>query len=462
MSVTFQTLSPVDGSVFAERPYADDGAIERALDTAREGQAVWAALPLERRQEYLREAVRWLTEHKADLAREITWQMGRPIAQSPFEVDGLSERAAHMIEIAPKALRDLEPEPIPGFRRFIKRNPVGTVFVIAPWNYPFLTSVNSIIPALLAGNAVLLKHSAQTPLCAERYQEAFDAVGLPKGVFQYLHLTHEDTRRVIESSKVQFVAFTGSVAGGHMVERAAAGRFIGVSLELGGKDPAYVRQDADLDHAVASTVDGALFNSGQSCCGLERVYVHRDLFDAYVSKAASLVDTYRLGRPDDPDTNLGPMSRASAAKDVRDQVDEAIRLGATAHGRATWDTESLGPAYLAPEILTDVNHQMSVMREETFGPVLPVFPVDGDEEAVRWMNDSAYGLTAAIYSADVEKSIEIGDRIDTGTLFLNRCDYLDPALAWTGVKDSGRGCALSLLGFEQFTQPKSYHLKTQI
>lgn len=462
MSSTFQTLSPVDGSVFTERPYADDGAIDRALDAAREGQAVWAALPLERRQAYLREAVRWLTEHKGDLAREITWQMGRPIAQSPFEVDGLSERAAHMIDIAPQALRDIEPEPIPGFRRFIKRNPVGTVFVIAPWNYPFLTSVNSIIPALLAGNAVLLKHSAQTPLSAERYQEAFDAVGLPKGVFQYLHLTHEDTRRVIESSKVQFVAFTGSVVGGHMVERAAAGRFIGVSLELGGKDPAYVRQDADIDHAVASTVDGALFNSGQSCCGLERVYVHRDLFDAYVSKAVSLVDTYRLGRPDDPDTNLGPMSRASAANDVREQVDEAIRLGAMAHVRATWDTETLGPAYLAPEILTNVNHQMSVMREETFGPVLPVFPVDGDEEAVRWMNDSAYGLTAAIYSADVEKSIEIGDRIDTGTLFLNRCDYLDPALAWTGVKDSGRGCALSMLGFEQFTQPKSYHLKTQI
>ena len=227
MPSTFQTLSPVDGSVFAERPYADDGAIDCALDAAREGQTVWAALPLERRQAYLREAVQWLTERKADLAREITWQMGRPIAHSPFEVDGLSERAAHMIDIAPKALRDLEPEPIPGFRRFIKRNPVGTVFVIAPWNYPFLTSVNSIIPALLAGNAVLLKHSAQTPLCAERYQEAFDGVGLPKGVFQHLHLTHEDTRRVIESSKVQFVAFTGSVAGGHMVEKAAAGRFIG-------------------------------------------------------------------------------------------------------------------------------------------------------------------------------------------------------------------------------------------
>lgn len=459
---SFQTISPIDGSVFAEGAYANNAMIAQALRQAEAGQKTWASTPLGRRQEFLSEAVDYLSSRMDELAREITWQMGRPIAQSPFEIHGLVERAEYMISIAPEALRAIEIEPIPAFTRYIRRNPVGTVFVVAPWNYPYLTSVNSIIPALLAGNSVVLKHSAQTPRCAERYQEAFDAVGLPKGVFQYLHLTHEDTQRVIKSSSVDFVAFTGSVAGGAMVEASVAGRFIGVSLELGGKDPAYVRADADLDHAVEATVDGALFNSGQSCCGLERIYVHRDLYDDYVEKAKEIIHGYRLGRPDDPETNLGPLARSAAVKGIQSQVDEALAAGARAHVSADWQVEALGSAYLAPELLTDVTHDMRVMREETFGPILPVIPVDGDAQAIQLMNDSEFGLTASIFSSDVETCVEIGEQVETGTLFLNRCDYLDPALAWTGLKNSGRGCALSVLGFEQFTQPKSYHLKTKV
>ena len=213
-----------------------------------------------------------------------------------------------MLEVAPRALADRMSEPKTGFTRFIRHEPLGLVFVIAPWNYPYLTAVNSIIPALAAGNTVLLKHSAQTPLCAERFQEAFDAAGLPAGVFQHLHLSHEAALEVVGSGAAQMVAFTGSVPAGRAVQAAAAGAIIATNLELGGKDPAYVREDADLDHAVANLVDGVCFNSGQSCCGIERIYVHRKLFDAFVAGYVELAARYVLGDPTDPATTLGPMS----------------------------------------------------------------------------------------------------------------------------------------------------------
>jgi acyl-CoA reductase-like NAD-dependent aldehyde dehydrogenase len=316
-----------------------------------------------------------------------------------------------------------------------------------------LTSVNSIVPALAAGNAVVLKHSAQTPLCAERYAGALEEAGLPKGVFAHLTLTHEQVPAVIGDARVAFVAFTGSVAGGHAVQRAAAHRFIGTALELGGKDPAYVRVDADVEHAVENLVDGAMFNSGQSCCGIERVYVHRTLFEPFVEGCVKLAGEYVLGNPLDAATTLGPMVRASAADFVRAHVAEAVARGARAHLPAQGEG-----AYLGPQVLTGVDHGMRVMTEETFGPVLPVMPVDSDSEAIALMNDSAYGLTAAIWSNDAAAAERIGAQLDTGTVFLNRCDYLDPALAWTGVKDSGRGVGLSVLGYEQLTRPKSYHL----
>lgn len=457
---TNQCISPVDGSVYAERETAGETTIERTLAAAAEAQAGWRHTPLEQRQALLSKAVDLFVAARDEIAAELTWQMGRPIAQTPGEVGGFEERARHMIDIAPRALADVMPDAKPGFTRFIKREPHGVVFVIAPWNYPYLTSVNAVVPALLAGNAVVLKHSAQTPLCAERYQRVFDEAGLPPGVFQHLHLTHADTERVIQSNAVRFVAFTGSVPGGEMVERAAAGRFIGVGLELGGKDPAYVRADADLGHAIETVADGAIFNSGQSCCGIERVYVDESVYDDFVAGVVELVGGYRLGRPDDPDTNLGPMVKTSAAEFVRGQVADAVKSGA----RALLDPKSFaadaeGTPYLAPQVLVDVDHSMAVMTEETFGPVVPIMRVGGDDEAIRLMNDSDFGLTAAIFTRDEARAIEIGDRVDTGTWFMNRCDYLDPALAWTGVKQSGRGCTLSSIGFEHLTRPKSFHLK---
>ena len=456
-----QCISPVDGSVYVERETASAEQIQQTLRAAVEAQKLWKNTPIAQRQALCSKAVDAFVARKAEIAEELTWQMGRPISQAPGEVGGFEERARYMIKIADTALAEVKPEAKDGFTRYIKREPLGVVFVLAPWNFPYMTSVNAIIPALLAGNTVVLKHSAQTPLCAERLQQAFSEAGLPDNVFQYLHLSHSDTEAVIQSPEVNFVAFTGSVAGGEMVERAAVGRFIGVGLELGGKDPAYVRKDANLQHAIETITDGAIFNSGQSCCGIERVYVDKTVYEEFVDGVVALARSYKLGRPDDADTNLGPLVKSSAAEFVRGQIDEAVAAGA----KALVDAESFAAnqpetQYLAPQVLIDVDHSMRIMTEETFGPVIAIMAVSGDEEAIKLMNDSEFGLTAAVFTQDKNAAIEIGNQIETGTWFMNRCDYLDPALAWTGVKNSGRGCTLSSVGFEHMTRPKSYHLKS--
>lgn len=457
-----RTISPVDGSVYVERELADAAAIERALERAAAAQRGWARVPLAERRAVLSRFVDAMLARKAQIAEEITWQMGRPIRQSPGELGGFEERSRYMIEVAPEALADLRFDDRPGFVRFIRHVPLGLVFVIAPWNYPYLTAVNSVVPALLAGNAVLLKHSAQTPLTAERMGEALAAAGLPEGVFQHLHLAHEAALKVVASGRVQHVCFTGSVAGGHEVARAAGETFASTTLELGGKDPAYVRPDADLAHAIENIGDGAFFNSGQCCCGIERIYVHERVHDRFVEGLAAFAAGYRLDDPTRPETNLGPMARVRTAELVREHVAAALAAGARAlvdTGR--FERDRPGSCYVAPQVLTGVDHGMKVMREETFGPVAGVMKVASDEEAVRLMNDSPYGLTAAIWTADVAAAERIGDALETGTVFMNRCDYLDPALAWTGVKDSGRGVSLSKLAYHHLTRPKSFHLRVR-
>ena len=337
------------------------------------------------------------------------------------------------------------------------------VFVVAPWNYPYLTAVNAVIPALMAGNAVILKHSAQTPLCAERLGEAFAAAGLPRGIFQHLHLSHGAVDSVVRDPRTAFVSFTGSVPGGHAIVHATAERFIAANLELGGKDPAYVRPDANLAQAIETLVDGAFFNSGQSCCGIERIYVHGDVYDDFVEGFVELTNRYRLGDPLDPETTIGPMVRTSAATAVRWQIHDALTKGARALiDTANFAADKDATPYMAPQVVVDVDHSMLLMSEETFGPAIGIMRVAGDDQAVTLMNDSAFGLTAAIFTADTDAALRIGDEIDTGTWFMNRCDYLDPALAWVGVKDSGRGCSLSALGYDYLTRPKSFHLRTSL
>jgi acyl-CoA reductase-like NAD-dependent aldehyde dehydrogenase len=250
------------------------------------------------------------------------------------------------------------------------------------------------------------------------------------------------------------------VEGGHAVQKAINARFIVGGLELGGKDPAYVRADANLADAVENLVDGSFFNSGQSCCGIERIYVHQDVYDEFIKGFEELTKTYVLGDPLDAETTLGPMVRTSAANFAQKQIDDALAQGATALiDPALFPAHQSGTPYLAPQVLVNVNHSMDIMTEETFAPVVGIMPVSGDEEAIRLMNDSQYGLTASIWTSDVDAALQIGEQVETGTWFMNRCDYLDPALAWTGVKNSGRGCTLSTVGYEALTRPKSFHLK---
>ncbi|MBI5511607.1 MAG: aldehyde dehydrogenase family protein [Deltaproteobacteria bacterium] len=459
-----KTISPVDGSVYVERPLATPNEIEAALAKARRAQRSWAALPVSERARLVSKLVDALVAKKDAISTELTWQMGRPIRYSPNEIKGFEERARYMVSIAAAALADVQVGDKPGFVRYISREPLGVVFVVAPWNYPFLTSVNAVVPALLAGNSVLLKHSSQTPLVAERYTEAGREAGLPEGVLEHLHLSHGAVASLItRPDGVDYVAFTGSVGGGNDIYRAVATRFIGAGLELGGKDPAYVRADANLKHAIDTLVDGACYNSGQSCCGTKRIYVHHSVYDAFIDGAVALTRQYKLGNPTDPEVTLGPVVRTSAAEAIRKQVERAVKAGA----RALIDDEEFaaarrGTPYMAPQIVVDVTHQMEIMREETFGPVVGVMRVQDDDEAVRLMNDNRYGLTAAVFTSDQERAVAIGKQIETGTWFMNRCDYLDPALAWVGVKDSGRGCTLSKVGYEYLTRPKSFHLKIQL
>ncbi len=460
---TLQCISPVDGRIYVERPLHTPAETDAALSRAKTAQKIWRNVPLAERQKYMLKFLDHMTSKAKDIGAEITWQMGRPVAQTSGEIlRGFQERVKYAVNLAPTALADIAPEAQDGFKRYIRREPLGIVAVIAPWNYPYLTSVNAIVPALLAGNVVILKHSHQTPLVADRYAEGFKAAGLPEGVFQHLDLSHEGAEKLMADPRVDYVNFTGSVKGGHAVQKAISGKFIVAGLELGGKDPAYVREDADLAYAVENLVDGAFFNSGQCCCGIERIYVHEKLYKPFVDGFVDLTNKYKLGNPTDPETNLGPMVRASAADFVRGQIAEAVTKGAKALiDESRFKASKAGTPYLAPQVLVDVDHSMSVMMEESFGPVVGIMKVKSDDEALKLMNDSPYGLTACLWTKDLAAAEKIGQEIETGTVFMNRCDYVDPGLAWTGVKDTGRGASMSVIGFENLTRPKSYHLRTK-
>ncbi|MEP5728176.1 MAG: aldehyde dehydrogenase family protein [Sulfitobacter sp.] len=450
-------VSPINGSIYATRDTLTKSAAIDAVTQAKTAQAAWAALPLDERIARVMDGVARVGQMNDDIVPEIAHQMGRPIRYGG-EFGGFNERASHMANIARDALADIEIEDSPAFKRLIKRVPHGIVLVIAPWNYPYMTAINTVAPALIAGNAVMLKHASQTPLVGERLAQAFHAAGVPPSIFQNVFLDHQTTSELIAAKCFGFVNFTGSVQGGKAIEIAAAGTFTGLGLELGGKDPGYVCDDADLDAAAETLIDGAMFNSGQCCCGIERIYVAEQHFDTFVKKAVGIVSTYRLGNPLDPETTLGPMAQPRFADEVRKQTKEALAAGATAHIDPDLFPQDSG-AYLMPQILTGVTHDMSVMRDESFGPVVGIMPVTDDAEAVALMNDSHFGLTASVWTADTSRAMAIADQIETGTVFQNRADYLDPGLCWTGCKDTGRGGGLSVIGYHNLTRPKSYHLK---
>ncbi len=458
MMTMIRCVSPVDGSVYAERPALSLDEAKAVVARARKAQKPWAKRPLDERIALVLKGVARLNEMGQEVVTELAWQMGRPIKYGG-EFKGFNERSNYMASIANEALAPLVIEDSAAFRRFIAREPHGVVFVIAPWNYPYMTAINSVAPALIAGNAVVLKHASQTLLTGERLARAFHEAGVPEEVFANVFLDHETSSRLIAEKQFDFINFTGSVAGGQAIERAAAGTFTGIGLELGGKDPGYVMEDADLDKAVDTLMDGATFNSGQCCCGIERIYVHESLYDAFVEKSVAWVSNYRLGNPLDPETSLGPMAHKRFAQVVREQIAEATAKGARALVDPKLFPQDDGGAYLAPQILVDVDHSMTIMREETFGPAVGIMKVRDDAEALALMNDSKYGLTVSLWTGDAERAARLGAELETGTVFMNRADYLDPALCWTGVKETGRGGSLSVIGFHNLTRPKSYHLK---
>ncbi|MFV2057622.1 MAG: aldehyde dehydrogenase family protein [Thiohalomonadales bacterium] len=460
MSHTFTVTSPVNDEIYYEGSYATETEITKALRNSVAAQGEWQKVPHSVRAEYCLRLVDALLQQQERCSEELSWQMGRPIQYGPNELSGFAERARYMIAVAESSLQDMAFDDQVGYKRFIRRVPVGVVLAMVPWNYPYLTAVNILIPALMAGNSVILKPSSQTPLTAERIANAVTTAGLPQDVFQYLLLDHEAANRVMVATEIDYVAFTGSTSAGRVVEKNIAGRFIEASLELGGKDPAYVRADAELEFSVANLVDGTYFNSGQSCCGIERIYVHKHIYKAFIDAFIAQVEQYRLGNPLHTDTTLGPMVDPQAVGVVKRQIDDATNKGGkTAIDATLFHPEDIGASYCAPQVVLDVDHSMMLMRQESFGPVVGIMSVDDDRKAIALMNDSEFALTASVWTQDSATAIELGEQVCCGTWFMNRCDYLDPALAWSGMKNSGKGCSLSQIAYEKLTRPRSFHLR---
>ena len=455
-----KTITPIDNSVYIERPLSSDNEINDILDKSKRSFISWKNTSIDDRIVIINKFIDNLLNLNTEVSKEICWQIGRPITQCGNELRGFEERSRHMVEIAKESLQNIPARKNDEFDNYIYKSPLGVIFVMAPWNYPIITATNTIVPALLAGNSLLLKHSSQTPMCAELLSKAFENTGLPEGVFQFVHTNHEACEKIISDPRISHVVFTGSVRGGQEIKKYIGTRFINVGLELGGKDPAYVRSDADVNHAVENLVDGALFNSGQSCCGIERIYVDQSIYNKFIEGFKSITENYKLGDPSNEDTNLGPVVRQSAAQFIRKQISEAEKQGAKRLiDESKFPISNENNCYVAPQVMIDVDHSMRFMMEETFGPAVGIMPVKDHEEAKKHMNDSPYGLTASIWTKDLDFAKDFGKQIETGTFFMNRCDYLDPALAWTGVKDTGVGCSLSTLAFDQFTRPQSFHMR---
>ncbi|KAF2752744.1 aldehyde dehydrogenase [Pseudovirgaria hyperparasitica] len=464
MSVeTITTISPVTNKPVATRSGLSDADIEAIPELATEAFQSWRKTPLKERQTIVRTALALLEGKQDELAKELTEQMGRPIAYTAKEVSTAVARGRYLLKISDEALSDTDGEPEKGFKRYIKKVPIGPVLVLFAWNYPYLILINSIIPALLSGNSIILKPSPQTPTVVEQIAVIFKKAGLPDNIIQYFHSgSFTQIETLIRAPAIQLVCFTGSVAGGLAVQRAASDRVaVRVGLELGGKDPAYVRSDVDVAWAADEIVDGAIFNSGQSCCSLERIYVDEKIHDQFVSAVQEVLKGYKLGDPFDKNTNIGPVVSKRSVETIRMHVKDALEKGAKdmTPENETFTSPPGDGNYVAPILLTNVDHSMVVMTEETFGPVIPVMKVKGDQEAIKLMNDSQFGLTASIWTKDTDKGNEIAEEVEAGTVFVNRADFPSPDLAWIGWKNSGKGQTLSKFGFDQFVKLKSYHIK---
>ncbi len=455
-----RVINPFTEQVELTLPLLPLAEVDRVVVRARAAFRAWSATPIDSRIALCRGFVDAFKAMADEVAANTSRQMGKPVKQARGEVNRLVERAEYMIGIAKETLADEYVPEIAGFKRYIRHEPLGVVFDIAAWNYPLLIALNVVVPSVLAGNAVILKHSSKTPLCGQAFEDAFNKAGAPANLVQHVVCAHNVAEAFVKHPGVDYVSFTGSTGGGHDMVRAASDRFINIGLELGGKDPAYVCADADFASAVENCVDGAFYNAGQSCCAIERVYVdkaiYKDFVEAYIAEAKKYINP---GDPKLDTTSLGPLASKSAAAFLAGQVDDAVKAG----GRLVVSGKDFSIPkqgwFAQPAVVADAPQSCALMQEESFGPVIGITPVANDAEAIRYMNDSAYGLTASIWTKDLARAVRVGEQIETGTFFLNRCDYCDPGLPWTGVKDTGRGASLSKYGLLQLTRLKSMHLK---
>ncbi|TGO21482.1 hypothetical protein BPAE_0217g00140 [Botrytis paeoniae] len=459
---TITTISPITNKPVLTRTGISAEDLQQLPLTATEAFLKYRKTSLKERQDIVKKALKLLNDKQDELAKELTEQMGRPIAYTAKEVTTAVKRGEYLLKISEDALKDTDGEAEKGFKRFIRKVPVGPCLILFAWNYPYLILVNSLIPALLAGNSVILKPSPQTPTIVEHMTSIFSEAGLPDNVIQYFHCGSPlIIESIVRDPKVALVCFTGSVAGGLATAKAAADRIVNVGLELGGKDPAYVRGDVDVAWAAEEIVDGAVFNSGQSCCSLERIYVDEKIHDEFIEALQNVLKNYKLGDPFNKETHVGPVVSKRSKETIEAHIKDALDKGAKdlTPENETFKSPPSEGNYVKPTLLGNVDHSMTVMTEETFGPVIPVMKVKNDEEAIKLMNDSEFGLTASIWTKDTAKAAELAEDVEAGTVFVNRCDYPSPDLAWTGWKNSGRGVTLSKFGFEQFVKLKSYHLK---
>ncbi len=446
--MSLKVVNPYNQEIVCALPYHNRAELNQKVATAVEAYQQWRLVPIEKRIKAVIGGLSYFRTHEEEIAREITIQMGKPICEARREVTTFFDRAEYMISISKETLQaDSLPEKN-GFHRRIEHAPLGPILNIAAWNYPLLIPVNIVIPALIAGNTVLLKHSPKTPLCGKRFEEAFGHL------VQNLILTHTQTSQLIADPRIQYVAFTGSVATGRHVYQQAAKRLLPVGLELGGKDAAYVAEDADIQFAVENLVDGACYNAGQSCCSVERVYVHKKYYADFLKRAKPILKQYKLGDPMSDETTLGPLVSKSDLDKLEAQLADSISRGARLLlGGKRWNN------FFLPTLISDVPNDAIIMQEESFGPIVSVKMVRNDEEALSDMADSRYGLTASIWTKSKLRAERFAQELPVGTVYQNRCDYLDPALPWTGVKESGIGSTLSRYGFYSVTRRKAIHFR---
>jgi acyl-CoA reductase-like NAD-dependent aldehyde dehydrogenase len=446
--------NPATGALVAELPADDAAAIAAKAAAARAAQPAWAAQPLAERiavAQRFRDAV---AAQREVLAATLTQETGKPIAQSRNELNGLLPRLDFFIANAQAAFAEEAVFDDASTRERIAHVPLGLVANISAWNYPWFVSCNVVVPALLAGNAVLYKPSEFATLTGRHLVRLLHDAGTPDDVLA-LVVGGGQAGAALLAQPIDGLFFTGSHATGTRIAQALAGRLVKLQLELGGKDPTYVRADADPKAAAESLADGAMYNSGQSCCSVERIYVHESLHDAFVEHFLATVDGFKVGNPADDATYIGAITRAAQIDLLDAQVADAKAKGATLRRGGH---RLPGNAY-APTVFTEVNHTMELMREESFGPVIGIQKVRGDDEAVALMNDTRYGLTAGVYTRDEAAARALLARVNAGSVYWNCCDRVSPRLPWSGVGDSGIGLTLSTHGLLAFTRPKAWHLR---